>query len=900
MGKKKNINSFLNHGIIIGFIAAIVVSLIVIIYSTSYSHDNAHFWGTGESLYDFGEGWTLTDGAASYSVTLPSNGELDIQSETVRLTNVLPTDGIKGNTLLFRTSLQAIKIYIDGKEIYSYGHSEKAFGRNTGSIWNLVTLPLDSFGKEIVFEITSPYDDYRNVFNACYIGERREAEGYVLRTYGFNLTFIFITFVMGLVLLVYFVFLKATGIEMANRIILVSLLAIFVSVWEFSECKLTQIFVSNMEGFSATNFLVLALLEIPGILYVDVVENHKYHKILSSIAYTMELNVVVQIMLQLTGIADFYNMMIVSHILIATAAIASVITMIIQYVKEKNRDILTTLVAISFLSVSGLGEIVFTYTTRYVGGWFLNAAVMIVVLATGTDSVRAALRTIEESRRAVAENDAKSAFFANMSHEIRTPMNAIYAMSELLANSNELSVGNRDFAKTIHSSAENLLDIINDLLDYSKITANRYEISKEPFEVKELLCDVKDVIGIRAKDKGLNFEMSINPNIPIELIGDEGRIREILLNLLNNAVKFTDNGKVSLSIDGEMVSSEKIRLVMKIKDTGVGIRKEDMEGLFEAFVQVDKAKTRKNEGTGLGLAISRAFARMMGGDITAESEFGKGSLFTAYVVLDVRSKKNFIDSMTEHFGMEDGPKIILVEDKGTYIDFLRERLVAFGADVEVCREEYLQQAIDAARGRKIGIIFITKKHPYLLTEEYKCMNPLVRIVGIAECLETIDASDNVEIVRAPLTIADFLNFVVPSERKKITITLQAPDAKVLVVDDNVVNLRVMKEMLLRFGIKPTLCSDGTQAVEAVKIKKFDIVFMDHMMPGLDGIEATKMIRKIPEIGEKVTVIALTANATKGMEKVFKENGLDDFIAKPVSINTIGKVLKNYLDESLIH
>ena len=214
-----------------------------------------------------------------------------------------------------------------------------------------------------------------------------------------------------------------------------------------------------------------------------------------------------------------------------------------------------------------------------------------------------------------------------------------------------------------------------------------------------------------------------------------------------------------------------------------------------------------------------------------------------------------------------------------------------------CREEDLLE--ETKLSKKPIVLFVGKDHPHMLAEEFKAENPFVHAVTIAGPLERIHAFEELEIIRYPVTACDFLKMLKPDPYVKENISFEAPDAMVMVVDDNVINLRIMKEMLSKYGIKPTLCSDGNQAVAATKLKHFDLIFMDHMMPGMDDIETTRQIRELPEIGKKVKIVALSANALKGIEKMFKESGLDSFLAKPVSLNGVGKMLKKYLPKDLL-
>lgn len=886
---------------ILGIFAAITFfALMVGIYS--YNHtpaQNVGFFRTPDGMTPITEGWTLTDGDSVYSVSLPSKNKLNIENNTVILDNTLPDKLEKDSVILFRTSLQSLDVYLDGVRIYTYGGKEyRAFGKNMGSIWNIIPLSENDAGKSIKLVVTSPYETYKNIFNTFYVGSYESALSKLFSEYGINFLIVFVTFIIGLALFVFFIVFRAMDLNMSTRVLLVSLIAIVVSVWEFSECKLTQMLIGNMAGFSAINFLSLSLVGLPTVMYADIVEGKNYHRILCPIEVALEMNAVAQIILQLSGVADFYEMMIVTHIILAIGSLTMVFTLIRKYRKHKEPGLFVLLLSVVLLAFAGISEIILTYATGYVGGLALLIAVLVVIVCTGLESVRVVWQGMRDAKAAVEESAAKSTFLANMSHEIRTPMNSICAFSELLMNAEDLSVGNRDFAKTIHSSAENLLEIINDLLDFSKITAKKYDITCENYELSELVENVKDIISERAYSKGLGFNIHINPRIPCKLYGDMGRIRQILLNLLNNAVKFTDAGSVSLDIDCEPCDEKSTKLIFKVSDTGVGIKSEDMESLFEAFVQVDKAKTKANEGTGLGLAISKALAVMMGGTIFVESEYNRGSTFVATVIQEIQSTETIEDRFSSFFTKHEEADVLFVEGGLEANDDIKMLLNECSIPYVCCSEEELENEV--FKRKHPLVVFATREHETLLSGSFAEKHRKTRVFGISESLESVDAYGACEILRKPVSCCDLLSLMKEKTKEQTAISFRAPSARIMIVDDNIINLRVMKELLLGFGIRPTLCSNGIQAVAAMKVKNFDLIFMDHMMPGMDGMEATRQIRAIPTDGERVKIVALTANVMQGIDKVFLDNGFDAFLAKPVSISEVGKVLQKHLPKDKIY
>lgn len=419
----------------------------------------------------------------------------------------------------------------------------------------------------------------------------------------------------------------------------------------------------------------------------------------------------------------------------------------------------------------------------------VGCGVLALIAVENTMTIKRNLEEMEIlMHQAEASNEAKSAFLANMSHEIRTPMNAICGMTDMLLDENLTEQG-RECAATIKASGEGLISIINDILDFSKIETGKMAIICEEYYFASMVHDVMSMMDVRTKGKPVELVANVSDSVPRKLYGDIGRVKQVIINIMGNAVKFTHEGKVTLRVSWQQEENDLGRLYVSVTDTGIGIKEEDIGKLFNAFEQVDMKKNRGVEGTGLGLSISKLLVENMGGSIHVESEYGKGSTFSFDIV---------------------------------------------------------QKVIDAS--------------PCEYSKNRK---------GI--------------------------------ERKQFAIDFAAPKAKVLVVDDNKVNLRVAKGLLKKFGVVPDLVDNGQDSVDMIRKQvHYDLVFMDHMMPELDGIEATKMIRAIgTPYTDKLPVVALSANAVKGMETEFLVSGMNDFLPKPIDLEMLGKILRKWLPQDTI-
>ncbi len=402
---------------------------------------------------------------------------------------------------------------------------------------------------------------------------------------------------------------------------------------------------------------------------------------------------------------------------------------------------------------------------------------------TQTNQNEDLLKKIEELTEA---NRSKNAFIANISHEIRTPMNAIIGFAELLLQLEESDKVN-EYAGEIKSASANLLAIINDLLDISKIESGRMELVPVPYYLHYLFTDIESVISIAAKKKGIDFRVNANPELPSQLYGDIVRIRQILTNICNNAVKFTNEGYVELDATySEGEDGDSIILEFTVKDTGIGIRKDDLELIFDKFRQVDMRLNRNVEGSGLGLSICKQLTTLMDGTLKVDSVYGEGTTFTVHI-----------------------PQKVLNRNK----------------------------------------------------------------------------------------LSNYLVYHKQEEKKRSVI--YAPSARVLIVDDNPVNLKILRGLLLHYEIDADTASGGAEAVKVAGENTYDIIFMDHMMPEMNGEEALHAIRELPDKEHaEVPVIAVTANAIRGMRDEFIRKGFTDYLSKPVETDKIEQILKEHLAPNL--
>ena len=652
-----------------------------------------------------------------------------------------------------------------------------------------------------------------------------------------------------------------------------------------------MLFFANHEIAGLINFLLLFLVMTDWLIHLASVNTYSFRVKISSVL--MQISVVIYavnteslaqvyavfatfiILLGLYGIQEIIFITTVSFILILGYHTFS----LFAFASESANDVMSILLQSG--NVILLEYIMYIWTKR------------------NNDGSNRLVAAVEELEMA---EESKNDFLANVSHEIRTPINTICGMSELVLRE-ELPEDVTEKIKDIERSGHDLMMVVSDILDFSELQSGKIELEEEAYNIASTINDVINVAMSRKKDKKIELIVDCDANMPSGLLGDEKKLRRVIMNLVDNAIKFTEEGCVSLEI-GYRKETYGINLAVTVKDTGIGMNEQSLEKMFVSFNQADAKRNRHEGGVGLGLAISHALVQKMGGAITVKSKPGKGSAIKFVVpqkVLDetpiasIKDKEHL--NIATYIDMEQFDMIAIRDEYANNIMHMVEQLKA---KCQICRN--LQELQRREDKEKFSHIFISVSE-YREGKEY--FDELAKETNVIVVLDSYDEKYVTEPqllkVYKPfyiLTILSVINNLESSgkdRRRKMGEKFMVKNARVLVVDDNHTNIRVIEGLLNWYGIEVTTAESGKEALEKIMTADYDFVFMDHMMPEMDGVETLHQIRtKVGTYFQNVPIVVLTANAVAGTRETLLSEGFDDFLEKPVERSVLERVLKRNL------
>lgn len=753
-------------------------------------------------------------------VTLPCKGKSN-PGDIVFFHNVLPMD-YKGLTLNFFSRNTSVQVFLDGKLIYQYGIGKKeASGDPLGDMENYADIPNTIQEGELWLVLSSPEPNAAAMLNNVTI-ETRDAM--VIGVMGNNVADIGCCLLIMIVAIIMFVLalIRLYTRQPARGELFLGLAGVAAGVYCFIGTDTLSIFYDVQEAYEMQEYLVL-LIPLFLALYFEKSLHTLFPRRFSVLLWGASIHAVAQIVLEFSGITNLTETANVSAAVIGLICVVAIVSLIqLEYQKKIYQALLAILAMTVLLSGGIVNVILNTFLKNPYGntaGQYSMVVFSILMATMHTLQLSKEYRaSAEESARmlsekvkaaqqqnlqlaqakkdadaarqeALAANDAKGRFLARMSHEIRTPINAVLGMDEMiLRESKEQQI--KDYAMDIYTAGQTLLSLINDILDFSKIDSGKMEIVPVEYDVSSLIHDLANMAAQRAKDKDIKLELEIDPGVPSRLFGDDVRLRQVLTNILTNAVKYTLEGSVWLRLRSWETEPGTANLWFEVEDTGIGIREEDLPKLSAEFERIEEDRNRNIEGTGLGMNITIQLLTLMGSKLQVKSVYGVGSKF--------------------YFELEQ--KIVDATPIGDFETRVRQ-----------------------------------------LAENYSYGTKFL-----------------------------------------------APEARVLVVDDNAVNRKVFRSLLKETQIQVTDAESGVECLELVQKFSYDLIFLDHMMPEMDGIETLHCMKEFTEFPCKDTpIIVLTANAVAGAREKYLKEGFDDFLSKPIVPEKLEDMLKRMLPEELL-
>ena len=710
------------------------------------------------------------------------------KNEIVVVETKLPEIIEQNRYLCFQSAKQEMKFYVDGVLRQEYSTKEtRKFGRVSAAAYVFVELNEGDEGKVLRVE-TQTDSSYSGVFHKVYYGSPMGIWKYFFKHVGMELAVAIVTLILSILTIIgsvvlRIVYRKKMALEYLGWAVL------FATTWIITNSIFRQLLFPNLSVVNDMTFLMIMLLPIPFLLYVNEIQGGKYQKAFHVMEGILILNFFLCSALHMAKLWDFTDSVTISFAICGLAIALMGGSILLDLWRRNIRKYIFPAVGILGMCVACVVQmIVYLQKVNLFSGVGLAIGLIFLLTCATIDTIRDLMRLDREKKEALLASESKGRFLANMSHEIRTPINAVLGMDAMiLRESNESQI--REYALDIQSAGQTLLSLINDILDISKIESGKLEIIPGEYDFSSLIHDIMNMITVKARDKGLDLNLSLDEKMPSWFLGDDVRIRQILVNLMTNAVKYTEKGSVTLTVSANC-QDEMADLTFRVEDTGIGIREEDMEKLFQEFQRIEEKRNRNIEGTGLGMSITLQLLELMGSRLQVESEYGKGSVF--------------------YFTLRQ--KIINHEPIGDLQQRIRNQAVEYSYDV-------------------------------LFT---------------------------------------------------------APEAKVLLVDDNAMNRRVFVGLLKSTRLQIDEAAGGEECLRLVRENYYDLIFLDHMMPDIDGVQVLHIMRGWEDYPCKDTpVIILTANAVTGAREMYLREGFYDFLSKPVNPDKLEKMLLDLLPEDKV-
>lgn len=782
---RQNEKRFINLFHIIFMVALVAVFLWFFVAQKIYpSEQNPQDYFVSELNYDW---FYLNENQERIPMTVPGKCDCE-KGEVIVFERTLPSDIASNHWLCFRTSRQDMRVFINGELRDSFSTEDtRPFGLASASTYLFVELKDTDSSALLTVETVSD-SAYSGVMRSVLYGDKM---GILLSIFSENIVPLFLAGLICLLSIASIILSYVLKYIYKREISLLYLgwCMFAVSIWIISQSKLRQIFAPNVSSTSAFSQFILYLIPIPFAFYVNCLQEYRYKKHYLLIEIISLVNFVVCTVLTAFSIKDQADLTGTIYAILALLVLFSIYTIVADYKRGLLKKYAIVFYGIAGILFFGLLQALQSLNKSSLeNGHLLCIGLTFLLIMAGVQAVYDVMNSEKERQQALYASEAKAKFLASMSHEIRTPINAVLGIDEMIAKeTNEAHI--REYAEDIQTAGRNLLAIINDILDYSKIESGKMSIVNMEYDLASVINDSTNMIRIRAEKKGLILKVECDQKIPSRLYGDEIRIRQVLINLLSNAVKYTNTGTITLTVKSQASNDSDINLICSVADTGIGIRDQSLPVLFDSFSRVDETNTHQIEGSGLGLAIVKELLDLMHGTISVESTYGSGSKFTVSIPQRVISYSPIGNLATAH-----------------------------------------------------------NRHTQVSLED---------------------------------------NFM-------------APGARALIVDDVPMNLKVFCGLLKDTLIDIDTADSGREALSLIASNAYDLIFLDHMMPDLNGVDTLTAIRNMNTKKKGHTpIIMLTANAVLGAKEDYLKMGFDDYLSKPLQKDKLLYLIRKFLPEDLL-
>jgi len=735
----------------------------------------------------FNTGWTqVLYTGEKVPIELPGTCEVEA-GETAILEKILPEALPSHMWLCFRTSKQDMEIYIGDTLRTSFSTMDtRPFGLSSASTYIFVPLEPTDSGQTLRVNICTN-SSYNGVMRSVLYGDKL---GIVYELFCENLNTlipaVFMLF-LGLGSLLVSLVLKYK-FHSTSHLTHLGWCVVATSMWIITQTKIRQAFFPNVSVTSAFSGFLLALIPIPFAIYLNNVQNKRYHIYYVALEIATIVNFIFTAFFIVTNKKEQADLYGSTYLIFGLLILLTIITMLLDFKNKYIQSYRIIAYGICGVALASILQLIGALNkARISSGGILCYGLIILLLAASVQALTDVLRTEHSRRKALYASEAKAQFLTAMSHEIRTPINAVLGITEMIAE--ETAENNiREYTEEIQTAGKSLLATVNDILDYSKIEAGKMRIVPMDYDLASVINDSCSIVKSKADQKDLLLVIDCKESLPNRLHGDEVRIRQILINLLTNAIKYTNTGTVTLKVDGTKTGANELLLELTVEDTGMGIREEALPLLFKSFSRIEDSKTHHIEGSGLGLSIVHNLVTLMNGNISVKSRYGSGSTFTVTL-----------------------PQQIVID---TPIGNLSKDFEQHTSETET--------------------------------------------------------------------------------------SIFAPNARILMVDDVPMNLKVFSGLLKNTLIRVDTATSGRECLKRLRMSHYDIVFLDHMMPEMDGIETLRHIQEMADgKSQDMPIIALTANAVMGAKEEYLQYGFTDYLSKPIQKSKLLKLLKQYLPEDLI-